>query len=89
MAAFEPPQELCRFAEADDCSDDTRRAEDGPPNSDEASKPPFISRGTTSSNPFPSSEESIANLTFGGSSAAGGDVSGTRGSSEVKVLYPI
>ena len=42
VAAFEPPQELCRFAEADDCSDDTRRAEDGSPNSDEASKPPSI-----------------------------------------------
>ena len=35
--------------------------------------------GTASSNPSSSSEESIANLTFGGSSAAGGDVSGTKG----------
>jgi hypothetical protein len=32
-AALEPPQELCRFAEADDCSDDKHRAEDGSPNS--------------------------------------------------------
>jgi hypothetical protein len=48
---------LCQFAEADDCSDDTT-ARSIDPNSDGASKSLPISRGTESSNPLPSSEES-------------------------------
>ena len=39
----------------------------------------FRRSGTDGSTPAPSSAESITNLTFGGSSAAGGDVSGTKG----------
>jgi hypothetical protein len=62
---LEPAQQLYMFAETDDCADDTV----APPvglNSAKASKPLLISRGTGSSNPFPPSGESLANLTSSG-----------------------
>jgi hypothetical protein len=65
---LEPSQQLDWFAEADDCSDDTATPTVDRPQlgrSAEASKPLLISRGTGSSNPFPSSSESATNQSRG------------------------
>jgi len=62
VGSSSPRKRSIGFAEADDCSDDTAAPTvDWPPNSDEVSKLLPVSCRTESSNPVPSSGESVSN----------------------------